>query len=168
MPVQATQDLNLPDAPETLVYRAVERVLKNDKVIQAITHTFVAWNGEALDLDEPTYSKCPYLRINPFPTESNWVTESQHDMPVQVRIQIMVRGTKFDNLANYWHAIRRAFFPLDVAEAEAVRAVLRGVDQSLVTKPSINMNAYSIGAEVDGLRMSLGEGAIKFGLLVRT
>ncbi len=168
MSVKTTFDLNLPDAPETLVYRAVERVLRNDPVIQAATRTFVAWNGEDADLLEPTYAMCPYLRINPFPTESNWVTEGQHDMPVTVRFQIMVKGTKFDNLANYWHAIRRAFFPIDVEEANAVRAVLRGIDESLVTRPSITMNSYAIGAEIDGLRMSLGEGAIKFDLLVRT
>lgn len=150
------------------MYRAVERVLRNDATLQAITRTFVAWNGEDLDLEPPTYNMCPYLRINPFPQEAAWITESQHNMPVEIRIQIMVKGTKFENLSNYWHAIRRAFFPLDISAAEAVRAVLRGIDESLVTKPTIHMNTYQMSPEVDTLRMSLGEGAITFGLFVKT
>src|SRR5580765_6845557 len=123
MGLKTTHDLNLPDCEETLAFRALETVLKNDGLFSRTINKFSAWRGEDLDAMELSFSMCPYLAIGPAAQESDWVTESQHSMPMYVRFLIAVKGTKYDNLANFWGIIRSAIFPFDNADAEAVRAI---------------------------------------------
>ncbi len=169
MSTKATQDLDLIQAIETRAFRAVERVLKNDHVLSRVVNKFVAWRGEDLDVQELQYSFCPWLKISPWPAESHWVTEIQHDMPIVIRIQAAVRGTKFDNLANFWNAIRLAIFPADITKAHEVQDVLRGAPTNdVVTRPEILLSAYGVITDETGLRMLIADGTVRFGLLVKT
>jgi hypothetical protein len=170
---KATHDLTLNKTVETRAFRAIEQVLKNDPILMRAVNKFVAWRGEDDDMygveKDITATICPFLKISPWPSQSAWITEGQHSMDFIVRIQVAVVGTKFDNLSNFWGAIRNAIFPQSsIAASNAVEAILRGPNQDQVTRPTITMSAYGVTADDVGARLLIADGTIKFGLLVNT
>lgn len=168
MGLKTTYDLDLPDCEETLAFRALEQVLKNDGLFSRTVNKFSAWRGEDLDAMELSYSMCPYVAIGPAAQESDWLTEGQHSMPLYVRFLVAVRGTKYDNLANFWGMIRRAIYPFDNAEAEAVRAVMRGVGANLTTVATMVLNANTPIAGTPEQPFIIGQGTLRLGLHIRT
>jgi hypothetical protein len=164
---QSNPTLDLPAGPETASFRAFERVLKDDPILGPAVKTWVTWTGSNDDLLEPTFSSCPYLRLSPYPTSSDWVSEGQHKMPLTVNIQAAVAGTRADNLLNLWNAVRLALFPQSsVAAAEAVRTVLQAAG---VSKPTLRISAYAVGIdEKSGCRLLIADGTIEFNMLIST
>jgi hypothetical protein len=156
----AYPQLNLPQSVETRVFRAIQQVLIADQVFAPVCNVFVQLDGSQWDTAEPNYSLCPYCAIGPFPTESNWITELQHYAPLTLRVQLAVQGTLFDNIGNFWGAMRDAFFKIPAMQYLTAAGVL---------KPTVTVNAYGITPEdKDGNRMLVADGTIKFGIFIPT
>jgi len=116
-------------------------------------------------------SLCPYCMIKPFPSESTWVTEQQHDGPLMVHITLAVKGLAIRNLFKYWHAMRRALFPQTVAGNAAVQAIFTSATAGLggnMTKPTLQLSGYGPLVEDEAIRMLVAEATIKFGMLIKT
>jgi hypothetical protein len=143
-------------------------VLKSDPVLGPVTNTFVTWDDDDKDLYDPTWSMCPWMKISPFPSESDWITESQHTSPMVVRIQVAVQGTLVDNLMDYWALVRAAIFPQTVAAANAVETILMNSAGGRINKPTIQLSGYGFSVEDSGLRMLIADGTIRFGMFLQT
>lgn len=157
--------LALPDAEETLAFRAAERILRTDPTLSRVVRSWNAWDGSPGDVLEPTFSTCPYLRLAPMPTGSAWQTEGQHRMPVLVGIQVAVAGSNADQLVNLWAAVRRALWPSDPARMATVRQI---ADAAKVVRPVMTLCGYGVRAEERGHRLMMAEGTLELLLHVNT
>lgn len=159
--------LDLPDAPETLVFRAFETVLRDDRLLAAIVRTWSTWRGEDSDLiDAPSSVQCPFLQLAPWPTSSDRETEIQHQMPLTVRYRVAVVGTNADNLMNLNAAVRAAFFPQNnIPLRDQVRTMIMSAGASI---PVIRLNAFGAYKDDSGVAVMAGEGSIEFRMLIDT
>lgn len=165
MPSLAYPKLALPDAEETIAFRAVERILRSDPDLNRVVKQWSTWTGDATDVLDPTFANCPYIQLSPGPTATDWETESQHKSPLVVSIMVAVAGSNSDQLTNLWAAIRRALFPRDLDAQAAVRAIGQAAG---ITKPVLTAAAYGTGVEESGLRMLIARGTLDLVLLVTT
>src|SRR5205814_1784378 len=77
------------------------------------------------------HTLCPFLRISPFPVASNQETETQHRMPLMVRIEVAIVGTNTDVLMNFYHAVRSAIYPQNnVALRDGIRSMMHTAGSS--------------------------------------
>jgi hypothetical protein len=163
--------LPLPDSPETAIFYAFSKVLQSDPVFFPVTEYFVDWTDDDKATQELTHSRCPYCMIKPFPTESTWVTEQQHDSPLMIHVTLAVKGLSVKNLMNYWHAMRRALFPQTVAAENAVQTIFANATVGLggvMTKPTLQLSGYGPQTVEEGLRVLVAEATIRFGTLIKT
>lgn len=103
--------LPLKDSPETLVLRAVIRVLKTDPVLMSAVKSWCVWDGSSNDAADRTKAGYPHVSIVPQPGETGWQEESMHRSHLTVAIETFVAGTNADDMLNLWSAIRQAIFP---------------------------------------------------------
>lgn len=159
--------LDLPVAQEVVAFREIIKVLKSDTVFGPVVNTWVVWDGSVNDTTEPQYSFCPFCQVSPFPTESSWITEGQHSMPIVLRVLLGVAGTNFDAIGNFWAAMRAAIFPQNNPTRRAfVESRLVGVAR--ITRPTIQVSAYGQQTEEKGAKFMIADGTIRFGLLIGT
>jgi hypothetical protein len=172
MPLKSAPRLQIPDCVETGSFRAIESVLKNDRVLGPLLRHFSALRDEDADFVPPAYALCPYLSLSVSPITSDWITEGQHAGGFSVNFLMAVQGTNIDNLFNFWGVIRRAIFPLDIAEAEKVRAKIRGPhpDVEAPTRARIRQMvdyAPNNNGELNQ-HFYVGRGIIDFPMLIRS
>ncbi len=166
MSTKAAPNLQIPRSIETACFRAICQVLRNDSVLGPATNTFVSWTDSDQDLYDPAWALCPWLKVSPFPTASDWITESQHSSPITLRVQLAVRGLNVDNLLNYFGAVRNAIFPQSsIAALNAVQQVLMGAG---ILKPTITLAGYGHSVDDEGLRILIADATIRFALFVGT
>ena len=92
--------LALPDAPETVAFRAIDAILRTDPTITSLCQVpgaaggssgggglYLSWTGQIEDVWEPSATTCPFLRISPGGLGSSWETEGQHRMPMAIAIE---------------------------------------------------------------------------------
>lgn len=155
-----------PQAQETKIFRAFCKVLRNDPILSAATETFLDWSGTEGDTWEPSWGLCPYLRVSPFPTQSDWVTEKQHSSPTTVHLEVATQGTDFDQIGNYWGLIRAALFPQNnPTQRDLVIATLQTAG---VTRPTIRLSAFGQQTDDKNQVILVARGSIEFGSLVLT
>lgn len=157
--------LLLPDAEETIAFRAVDSILRTDPTLKRILRDYNAWTGDPSDIAAPVPSTCPNLQIAPKPSSSKWETEGMHAMPFTVAITAAVNGSNCDQLMNLWGAVRRALWPSDAVRALAVRTI---VVNAGITKPTMLMNAFGVQIQKDGARVLMAQGSLNLYLLVNT
>lgn len=166
MPSIPTQ-LGLPAAPETIAYRAVERILKSDPTLNRAVRCWTSWKGDPGDGIAPTPAACPHVALSPMPGPTGWETEEQHNASLYFRIEPAVAGTNADELLNLWHAIRQALFPPDV-DSERFAWVRRQALDARIVKPTLILSGYGAATDPDGGRMLFGRGVLKVLLHVQT
>ncbi len=157
--------LALPDGPETIAFRAVEKILTSDPTLKRVIRTWNSWNGDVTDALNPTFSTCPYLRISPRPGTSTKVTEDQHQMIMNIGIQIAVAGSNVDQLQNLWNVVRLALWPIDPVRSALVHAIGQA---SNLRRPVMTQCGYGTKLEEKGLRILLAEGTLEIKLLIST
>jgi hypothetical protein len=157
--------LKLPSSPEQIAFRFVEQILRSDPLLSATMRTFRAWRGEPDDFRGPTFALCPFVMITPWPEPSARRTEIQHQMNLDIRIEVAVGGSDFDQLFNFWAAVRTAIFPI----VEPRRTtVLNMSNEAKVTRSQITLNAYGWKPESESLRLIGAQGTLQLVLLVQT
>jgi hypothetical protein len=172
MPQKSAPRLQIPDCVETCTFRAIESVLKNDRVLAPLIRHFSALRDEDADFVPPAWNLCPYLSLSVSPITADWITEGQHTAGFSINFLMAVPGTNIDNLFNFWGVIRRAIFPLDVAEAELIRAKIRQAHQDVegATRARIRQMVDYMPQDTGELtqRYYVGKGIIDFPMLIRT
>ena len=165
--------LDLPAAEETLAFRAVETILRDDPALKAVTKLFLSWKGEVEDIWKPSVSTCPFLRITPIAGPSRRETEMEHRMPLDIEIMAAVLGSNSDNITNYWACIRRALFPQNsVAQLNAVLATIAAAQAkgAMISRAIITDQGYGVvaNAKNDGDRITWSSGTLELVMLVST
>lgn len=159
--------LGLPDAPETIAFRAVVKVLQSDPTLSAVVGAnWSAGRGTDGDRIDPTPATCPHVRLSQFPGPSKWETEGQHHSPMVVRIELHTAGDDVDQIANLWHAVRRALFPPATSDRRAF--VEATMNAAAVTQGTLTQNAYGPVMKGDAPIMSYAAGSLELVLLVTT
>jgi hypothetical protein len=161
----AYPQLKLPNSAEQIAFRTVDQMLRSDPVLSTTVKAWRSWRGEANDILDPTFATCPYVRISPVPEVSLRQTETQHKMPLDVRIQAAVGGSDFDQLTNFWGAIRTALYPTNPARRTAI---LNMANAAYITRSQMTLNGYGVRVEESGLRMMIAQGTLQLILLVMT
>lgn len=164
--------LALPAVAEELAFDAIEQILSTDPVLAAATETFLSWTGDTRDLWEPAVDTCPFLRISPGGSPSNWESEGQHRMPMTVTIEAAVVGSDRRQIQRYWGAIRTALFPPrlvgDSVRSDYIRTLTQ---QAGIARPILTAPAYGcieIGEAKGGARITLATGTLELILLINT
>lgn len=157
--------LDLPTDQLVGIFRAIEKVLRNDATFSRACNTMLAWSGTQDDTKDPAWALCPYCRISPAPTSSDWATERQHHMPISIQVEMAVQGTDFDQLGNFWGAMRSAFFPTSIAAKNDIQDLLMGAG---VTRPVIRLAAFGPTIDDENNFILIGRGSIEFNSLVTT
>lgn|SRR5574343_1043492 len=176
--------LALPDAPETVAFRAIDAILRTDPTITSLCQVpgaaggssgggglYLSWTGQIEDVWEPSATTCPFLRISPGGLGSSWETEGQHRMPMAIAIEAAVIGSDFGQIGNFWGAVRAALFPPRTAEdavrSDWVRATTQaaGIARGILTAP-----AYTVRVDDDtsGPRIIRADGTLELVLLIST
>jgi hypothetical protein len=169
--------LPLPDAPETIAFRVIDNILRSDDTISNLCNgnpgLYISWRGDAEDTFDPSVATCPFLRISPGGLGSSWETEGQHRMPMSIAIEAAVVGSDFDQIGNFWGAIRSALFPPrpgsdgTTARSDWVKAQTKAanISRGILTAP-----AYSIKADENtaGPRITRADGTLELVLLIST
>jgi len=178
--------LPIPDGPEKIAFRAIDYILRTDPTISTLCAIggaaggsdgdgglYLSWTGEIEDLWDATISTCPYLRISPGGLGSSWETEGQHRMPMSIAIEAAVVGSDFDQIGNFWSAIRSALFPArpDVsgttARSDWVKAttVTAGISRGILTAPAYTVK---VDESTNGPRIIRADGTLELILLIST
>jgi hypothetical protein len=157
--------IGLPDVEETIAFRTVDRILRQDPTLQRVTRAYCSFRGDATDTTSPTPASCPYLQIAPRPTASRWEAESMHNMPFNIAIAAAVNGSDVDQLMNYWGFIRRALWPKDPARLLAIQTQTA---EARITRPTLIMQGYGSQLQSDGGRILVAQGTLNILLLIDT
>ncbi len=157
--------LDLPDSEETIAFRAVERILRNDPTLKRTLRHFHAWRGEQDDVLFPSPATCPELTIAPRPQASAWEAEGLHKMPFTIGFTLSVNGTNVDQLMNLWGAVRRALWPRDPVQMAAVRQI---VVDAHITRPTLTLSGFGVQLQDRGARVLIAQGQLNVLLLVST
>jgi hypothetical protein len=161
----AAPKLKLPSTPEQIAFRAVDQMLRSDPLLSATVRQWGSWLGQPEDILPPTFATCPYIRISPAPETSDRQTETQHKMPLDIRIQAAVAGSDFDQLANFWGAIRSAVYPTVEPRRTTILNMSNG---ARITRSQMTLNGYGWKEEGNGLRIMIAQGTLQLILLVMT
>jgi hypothetical protein len=132
----AYPQLDLPVFQHVAIFRAVEKVLRTDRIFPRACSTFLSWRGTNADTWEPSFALCPYCRISPWPGGSNMATERQHNAPLIIAAEMAVIGTDFDNIGNFWGLVFNAIWSqADLTRFHQVTTMLldAGVNRPVMT-----------------------------------
>jgi hypothetical protein len=157
--------LKLPNSPEQVAFRLVEQILRSDPLLSTTMRTLRAWRGEADDVQQVSFALCPFVRISPWAEPSTRRTETQHYMPMDIRIDISVGGSDFDQLFNFWGTVRTAIFP--IVEPRRTQ-ILDMSNAAEITRSQMIANGYKGETDNEGLRILSARGILQLILLVRT
>lgn len=160
------QQLQLADGEEAIAYRGVVAILRNDPVLQPLVKTFLAQLDTHEELLDPTYQLCPYLRIDPAPMTSNWITERQHKSDMVLDVTLATQGLDVVSLMNFWCAIRHALTPQDQVQYLKVVQFMR--DECKILNFEFIFAPYRSARGDEGLRFRVGVGRIRCGLFLGT
>lgn len=168
--------LPLPDGEETIAFRAVESILRNDVTLSGVTQLFLAWRGEVEDTWNPSLTTCPFLRISPAGMPSRRESETQHRMPMRITFEAAVVGSNVTAMTNYWAAIRRALFPQNNPTATAAnRAIMQaaGVSNGILMSPAygvikVGSDGSLIAGNTGGQAITLAVGTLELVMLIMT
>lgn len=158
--------LSIPDSAETVAFRCIDTILRGSPDIVRVFRTVVSWRGDDIDGEDPTASMCPYLMIVPGGRQSGWVSEGQHEEPMQVGILIAVEGSDADQLMNLWGLIRSTLFPQDLTKMAAVQTATTtaGITCGTLTAPAFSVNAK----EADDATLLAAMGTLELYLMIST
>jgi hypothetical protein len=134
--------LQLPDAEETIAFRAVDKILKHDIVLKHVLKTYNSFTGSTIDLLTPTPAMCPYVQISPKPMQARWESEGEHRAPLTILILCAVEGSNADNLMNLFGCVRRALWPMDPAKKAEVDAIKNATP--VIMKATLSLAGFGV------------------------
>lgn len=159
-------DLKLPDTEEVTAFRCIDRIIRTDKVLQAVVgRNFYSWTGNNLDDADPTTATLPWVRLSCSGLPMDWATEGQHRSPLMVTVELAVMGTNSDNLVKLWGAVRKALFPREAEARDAVRAAQCA---AMVQKITLRLGPTLPKKLGDGTKILYASGAIELLLHINT
>ena len=94
--------LDIPSSPETLAFRAIERVLREYGPLDAQVKNWRTREGIDDDLQPPAPGLCPLISLTPEPRPGRLLTNVAATVNFAVAVEIYVAGSCVDDLLNLW------------------------------------------------------------------
>lgn len=141
------KQLDLDDAPDTLVFRKLVAILKADKTMRRVfgperPAAIRSWEGEPHDKAPLSIDQAPCVRLTPTGGPQHFWNPSSMRGELVIDLEVCVKGICVDDVRNLWYAMFRAFYPQDTTAAQTIRSTLQtlGARTGLVifTKPIAN------------------------------
>jgi len=106
---------SLDAAPRTLVFRAIEGILREDPVLSKVIRkdSLRAWKWLGVDPMPFGIVHVPALRISKATSADRFATPDTMKGGLIIKAEILLRGGNTDHMDNFWWAICRAFYPVD-------------------------------------------------------
>lgn len=103
--------LKLPEDVTTTLFRLIETQLRTDPILGSVVRTWQTWEGVPGDKQPPAIGMAPWVSLTPQPTQERWFSPETQEGTLNIRIDVLVRGTCIDDVMNLWGAIRAALSP---------------------------------------------------------
>jgi hypothetical protein len=150
--------LDLPQSPRDSVYRAMEKIVRNNAIFQRIVKpsSFRTWNGKPDDAKEFTFNIAPALRWTPMNTGEDFKTPDSMAGDLLINCEILLPGTNVSDLANFWWMLARCFYSGGAANNANQQALMQAGARSglvLFSQPAFDPSP-------DGVWLA-GQGQIK-------
>lgn len=103
--------LNLPVSAYTKLYRAIERQLKDDPVLQGVVRCWNVFKGKTEDFQKPSINQYPAVALLVSSSGMSAWSQAANEETMVIDIEMAVAGTDQDDLLNLWWAIQKALKP---------------------------------------------------------
>jgi hypothetical protein len=105
--------LQLDPAPRTLVFRALESIVRGNAVFQRIVKpgSFRTWQGKPDDAKPFTIEIAPAMRWTPAAGPDTFLFPDTQRGDLLVNIEILIKTTDVDDMLNFWWMLVRCFYP---------------------------------------------------------
>jgi hypothetical protein len=118
-------NLPLDDAPRTLVFRAIDDLIRADGTMQRIFRGNIrSWRGDPNDKAELAIGMAPAIRLTPAPGPVSYWYPGATKGNLFIDIELIVKGLRIDDVENLWFAIERVVMPRETVPLMAVHAAL--------------------------------------------
>jgi hypothetical protein len=99
-----------PSGPRSIVFRAVEQVLKSDPILASCipSTNWRSWRGVQEDNQPPSHSQCPFIRLSNILQTPYYASENTYNVPIRIRIEAVVQGSCLDDAYDLWDAVENA------------------------------------------------------------
>jgi hypothetical protein len=103
----------LPTSPRTTVFRVIDTILRNDKVLSSVIRptSFRSWKGNSHDTMEFSHSMAPAIRLTPMNGPETWKFPEAFTGWLFIKCEMLLAGTDADDELNLWYAIEKALYP---------------------------------------------------------
>lgn len=132
----ARSALDIPTAPRTAVFRALDQIVRADPTINGVFGNRIrSWTGDELRDAKPfTTTEAPALRLTPVGMgQDEWYSPDEQFGELGIEVEIFLRGTLIDDLMNVWWAVQRAIYPVTGAQPNANLLNAAGATTGMVT-----------------------------------
>ncbi len=118
--------LNLPTSPQTSVFRAIDKILRQDLTLRTLFgDNFISWQGDPQDSREMTKTMAPAIRITPVVGPDTWKFPESFAGELFIAYELIIDGFDIDDLFNVVWAVKRAIYPTVDATKLAINQTLQ-------------------------------------------
>lgn len=114
--------LDVPASPRTRVFRELVAILREDPLLSRVIRkdALRTWDGSPLDAKDFTIEHAPALRLTPVTSGDDFATPDSMKGGLLINCEILLRGTRVDDLADFWWAVCKAVYPDDLLTRNAI------------------------------------------------
>lgn len=160
--MSANPKLPLLPAPETTIFRIVDRTLRADGSLGRVVKTWRSYEGRPDDRVDPSLAQCPWVRLSTRNgSGEQWSAPSTLSGRIEVVAEIAVEGSCLDDLHNLWGAVKRALYPKVAADRLAFQERLRAA-QARTGLVDIAQSAFDPTPGSDGVMFARGVLSIEY------
>jgi hypothetical protein len=148
--------LRLPVAPETAIFRLVDRMLRADETLFRVVKTWRSYQGGPDDRTDLAEGHCPFVRLS---TRNGggerFFSPSGTEGQIEIVVELGASGSCLDDIHNLWGAVKRALFPTDATARLAFQSRLRdaGARTGLI---EVAQSAFDPTPGTDGVMYARG------------
>jgi hypothetical protein len=131
-------------SPHSLVFRRIDKIIRNDHAIKQAFTTILSWTGSEDDTIAPAVDNCPYLKMSPGETGDKWYGPSSFEAFLTIDFEMGVAGSNAEDALDLYHAIRRAIYPTDHTQSLANQNAIKEAGASMTGQPVFGPPGFSI------------------------
>lgn len=108
-------------------FDSIVRILKSDPGLSRGVKTWIVPDGSPSSrAADPASGKCPMVRLDPKPGDTQWMDTECLNTPLLIDITATFDGTDVRNGMDFSEALTRALYPTDADRKEQVSGLMHG------------------------------------------
>jgi hypothetical protein len=137
--------MSFPKSQRSAGFRALDKVLRTDPVLQREVKLWRSWTGKPDDAADVSLKQCPAVTLFPKTSEGGWASNQEHEANITVDYSIYVKSTNIEDLFDFDTAVVAACYPSDPSRKLVVDELFRLAN---VSRPTFE--AFGVDESVDG------------------